>query len=67
MPRRLIATYAMLGRCQAHPQPSPPPSTDIPEEEDDFYFEEDDDLYLEEDDSERNLELAALNEHVVQS
>jgi hypothetical protein len=52
MPRRLITTYALLGRGQAPPPPPPPPSADIPEEEDDLYFEDDDD------EEEENPELA---------
>jgi hypothetical protein len=49
MPRRLNATYAMLGRGQVPPPPPPPsplppppPPADIPEKDDDLYFEDND-------------------------
>jgi hypothetical protein len=49
MPRRLITTYAMLGRGQVPPPPPPPsplppppPPADIPEKDDDLYFEDND-------------------------
>jgi hypothetical protein len=40
IPRRLITTYAMLGRGQVPPLPPPPPPADIPEKDDDLYFED---------------------------
>jgi hypothetical protein len=57
MPRRLITTYAMLGRCQTPqpPPPSPPPPSLIDNSE------EDNDLYFEEDDYKGTPELAVLN------